>query len=385
MDAKQLLFALLRNVICGEPLSDDAKNVCTPETLERTYQLANHHDLAHLVGQALSKLELPESEAGKKCKSAAMMAVYRYTRIAYEYQRICETLENAQIPFIPLKGSVLRDHYPEPWMRTSCDIDILVRVEILEEAAQLLVDKLNFDRQGKGDHDISLYSPNGVHLELHYLAVDEGRMPEAQKVLADIWTDAKPMPGKQCHYVMSDEMFYFYHIAHMAKHFNIGGCGIRPFLDMWIMNHQMHYCREMREKLLQQGAMLQFETAAEKLSEMWFSGVEMDVLSKKLESFILEGGVYGTTKSLVTVSQSRKGNKVKYMLSRIFLPYQRLKYQYPILQKHRWLTPVYQVVRWCKLLFNGGLKRSMHEMRINATLSPEEIGSAEELIKYLGI
>ena len=75
MDAKQLLFALLRNVICGEPLSDDAKNACTPETLERTYQLANHHDLAHLVGQALSKLELPESETGKKCKSAAVMAL----------------------------------------------------------------------------------------------------------------------------------------------------------------------------------------------------------------------------------------------------------------------------------------------------------------------
>ena len=385
MDAKQLLFALLRNVICGESLSDDAKNACTPETLERTYQLANHHDLAHLVGQAISRLDLPESEAGKKCKSAAMMAVYRYTRIAYEYQRICETLENAQIPFIPLKGSVLRDHYPEPWMRTSCDIDILVRVEILEEAAQLLVDKLSFDRQGKGDHDISLYSPNGVHLELHYLAVDEGRMPEAQKVLADIWTDATPLPGKQYQRVMSDEMFYFYHIAHMAKHFNNGGCGIRPFLDMWILNHRMSNDRAAREKLLARGSLQQFTAAAEKLSEMWFSGVEMDVLSQKLERFILDGGVYGTQKSLVAVHQSRKGSKVKYALSRIFLPYQSLKYQYPILQKHRWLTPVYEVVRWCKLLFKGGVKRSLREMQINAQLSPEEIGSTEELIQYLGI
>ena len=27
---------------------------------------------------------------------------------------------------------------------------------------------------------------------------------------------------------MLDELFYFYHIAHMVKHFENGGCGIRP-------------------------------------------------------------------------------------------------------------------------------------------------------------
>ena len=33
--------------------------------------------------------------------------------------RGCAVLEEAKIPYIPLKGTVLRDYYPEAWMRTS--------------------------------------------------------------------------------------------------------------------------------------------------------------------------------------------------------------------------------------------------------------------------
>ena len=58
MDKTQLLFALLRIAVCGEPVTEDVKTSCTPELLEQVYALAGHHDLAHLVGQAVSKLEL---------------------------------------------------------------------------------------------------------------------------------------------------------------------------------------------------------------------------------------------------------------------------------------------------------------------------------------
>jgi hypothetical protein len=49
----------------------------------------------------------------------------------HEFERICLVLEKAKIPHIPLKGSVLRKLYKEPWLRTSCDIDILVQEETL--------------------------------------------------------------------------------------------------------------------------------------------------------------------------------------------------------------------------------------------------------------
>ena len=385
MDAKQLLFALLRSVICGEQLTEEAKKACASEALEAAYDLAAHHDLAHLVGQAISKLELPKSETVKKCTDAAMLAFYRYAQIDYTYRCICALLEEKQIPFIPLKGSVLREYYPEPWMRTSCDIDILVNVDVLEQAADALVTDLRYVRKGKGDHDISLFSENGVHLELHYMAVDEGRLPEAQKILATVWGDAVPAPGMQYRHCMSDEMFYFYHIAHMAKHFENGGCGIRPFLDIWILKNRMPHDPKRREKLLEDGGMLRFAQAAERLSAIWFSAVEPDVLSGKLERFTLDGGVYGNLEGNVAVQQTKQGSKLKYAISKILVPYQILKYQYPILQKHKWLMPVYQVVRWCRLLFCGGIRRSVKTLRTSTLASPEMINSTEELIDYLGL
>lgn len=71
-------------------------------------------------------------------------------KINHEYNRICDALESVEISFLPLKGSVLRQYYPEPWMRTSCDIDILVHENDLEKTTEYLVRDLGYiyDRKG---------------------------------------------------------------------------------------------------------------------------------------------------------------------------------------------------------------------------------------------
>lgn len=385
MGVEAMLFALIRSIICGEVISEEVKNACTPENLEAVYALASKHDLAHLVGQAVSKLDLPESEILTKCKQAAMQAVYRYVRLNHAYQQICQTLEDAKIPFIPLKGSVLREYYPEAWMRTSCDIDILVRPADLDRATQALITALGYTAGEKNGHDVSLFAPEGVHLELHYNLIEDERLPYSHKVLARYWDTATPCPQKQYWLRVSDEMFYFYHLAHMAKHVEIGGCGIRTFLDLWVLDHCVDHAPEKREKLLNEGALIKFGKAAAQLSERWFSGAEDDALSVQFEGFILGGGTYGTLKNRVAMQQRKRNGRFRYALSRIFLPYHVIRHHYPVLETHKWLTPVFQVVRWFKLLFKGGVKRSVRELRINASISQDEQQNAENLLTYLGL
>lgn len=386
MNKDQILLSLLRVSACKETVKGKSHNSFYEETLTEACLLAQKHDLAHLAGEGLRKLGLlGEDEISAKFKQATRQAKYRYIRTDSEYQKLCHAFEAAQIPFLPLKGSVLRDYYPEPWMRTSCDIDILVPEEMLDTAANVLTEKLDYTRKGQNDHDLSMYAPNGLHVELHYRAVDEGRFPAAQTVLETIWDDALPKAAESCHYCMSDEMFYFYHIAHMAKHFENGGCGIRPFLDLWILNHRMAHDRQKRTALLSRGGILAFAEAAERLSEVWFSGAEASPLSRQLEQFVLDGGVYGSLEGKVAVRQTKAGSKLKYAFSRIFLPYGTIKHYYPILQKHKWMTPVYQVVRWFKLVFMGGIKRSVRELKTNAEYSPEESIATAELLKQLGL
>ncbi len=386
MKIEEILFSLLRAEVCGDAVSKEDIGSFSEELLEEVYALSKKHDLAHVVGNALSKLgALGDNEISQKFKKVAMQAVYRYVRLNSEYHKICRTLEEEQIPFIPLKGSVLRNNYPEPWMRTSCDIDILVEVECLESAVKALVKKQGYRDGGKGPHDVSLFSFNGVHLELHYSTIEEGRVSESQKVLSQYWADARSVAERSFMWQVSDEMFYFYHIAHMAKHVEIGGCGIRPFLDLWILNHRVEYDRKKREKLLSEGGLLTFALVAEDLAEVWFSGEEANPKSQYFERFILEGGVYGNLQNQVAVQQTKKGSKLKYALYKIFLPYDTIKFHYPILQKHKWLTPAFEVVRWCKLLFMGGVKRSIHELKANAEISSEQITSTSDLLKNLGL
>ena len=266
METAQLLFWLIRVAVCGEAPAQELKTACTPEALEQVFAMATRHDLAHLAGQGASKLQLADSEPLQKCKKAAMQAFMRHARQEYTYQKVCALLEQAQIPFIPLKGSVLRAHYPEGWMRTSCDMDILVHEEALEQASALL-EQNGWTFREKTSHDLAFSSADGVHLELHYSTIEDYVSEAGKKIMEGIWDDAAPLPGKQYHMVISDPLFYYYHMAHMAKHFVHGGCGIRTFLDIWILNHRMEFNPEARNALLEEGKLSAFARGAEALAE----------------------------------------------------------------------------------------------------------------------
>ena len=181
------MFALIRHVVCGAELTEEDKAGLTPELFPQLYALSKSHDMAHIVAQGLSDLGLlGVDEISQKFQKQQMLAVYRYQKLNYELEQICQTLEEAEIPFIPLKGSVIRQYYPEPWMRTSCDIDVLVHEEELDRAVALFEEK-GYKSHPKNSHDVSLYSAGGIHIELHYETIEEGRAADANTILSKIW------------------------------------------------------------------------------------------------------------------------------------------------------------------------------------------------------
>lgn len=384
------MMALLRFELCGTALDEATKQMLSSaaasDLLRKVYALSGRHDLTHLVADALFRngVLAEQDELSAKFQKQHHMAVYRVTQMEYELSELYRVLEEATISFIPLKGSVLRRYYPEPWMRTSCDIDMLVQEKDLQKATEALSTALTYRVEKTSPHDISLFSPGGVHLELHYGTVEEGRANRANAILSGIWETATSIDGSY-QYAMSDEMFYFYHIAHMAKHFEIGGCGIRPFLDLWILNHKIAHDPQKRKALLEEGGLETFAQAAQRLSEVWLSGKDADELSLALQTYIVDGGVYGSTQNRMNVQQNRKGGKINYLLFRFFIPYDKLKFYYPVLQKHKWLLPFMWVRRWCRLIFGGSLKRSVNEIKDIHRLSDSQQQQISDLLLKLGL
>lgn len=382
----RVMMALIASEVCGMAF-DESPFIFADEMLTKVYKLSKYHDLAHLVGDALIKNDwIADAEIRAKLEKPVMMAVYRYEILNYELSRLCGALERAQIPFIPLKGSVIGKYYPEPWMRTSCDIDVLVHEADLQKAIACLTDELQYRYETQNRHDVSLFTQRGQHIELHYALLENGLVDSARGVLDTVWSTATRRDGYTCWYEMPDEMFYFYHVAHMAKHFvATGGCGIRPFLDMWVLNHRVCFDEEKREQLLTAGGLAVFAGQAEQLSEVWFGNGQPTEVTRQMEEFVLRGGAYGTNQNRIALQQQKQGGRFRYALSKIFIPYEVIKFHYPILQKHRFLTPVMEVRRWGKLIFCGHLKRTTKELQYNNHMLDTEVEKAQTLLRNIGL
>lgn len=377
-----LFFSLLRASVSGEALPPQCFAALTPERLEKFRSLAQRHDLTHLLALGLRKQGLlPAGE----CWSAA--AIYGAARRCEALERalteVSQALSKEEICHIPLKGAVLRGRYPEPWMRTSCDVDILVHPEDLSRSATVLREKLGYRTGRCGSHDLTLLAPDGVHLELHYSLMEDYVLEKAACVLDRVWECAEPHKGELFRLELSDEMFYFYHLAHMAKHFVHGGCGIRPFLDLWVLRNCGEKALRRREALARKGGFAAFSSAAQALASCWFSGCEMGARERRMQEFILSGGSYGSMENRVAIQQQRQGGKLRYAWVRIWLSYDVLVFQYPALRGRRWLLPLYELRRWGRLLFAGRAARSARELRLNAKTGKKTRTMIENLLDEL--
>ena len=379
----KMLFAFFKSAINGKPASDDALREYSPDSLPALIKVASKHDLAHLLAEGLKINGLmPEDPAAEK---AIFKAIFRYERLKHEYDKICAVLEKAEIPYMPLKGAIMREYYREPWLRTSSDIDVLVKESDLDRATEILSIECSYKCGSKGPHDISLYSAGGVHIELHYDLLEVGRAANAVEVLADVWKTVSTRDGHRFFCEMPDEMFYFYHVSHMAKHFENGGCGIRSLIDMWMLDGMEDANCKRRDMLLRRGELLKFADAARHLTKVWLEDAHHTQLTKDLEDYILQGGTYGDGKNRVTLQGVKKGGKLRYLISRIILPYEEMKFYYPVVQKCRILTPLMQVRRWCKLIFCGHLKRSTAEINYSFKITDNKVKDTRKLLDSIGL
>ena len=388
-----MLIDFLRIGICGEKISDNFKENLTVENLENLYKFAKTHDLAHIVADVLYKNKLmPDCEIATEYKNSLMVSLLRYQQIAYELKRICDLLEEYEIPHLPLKGAVIRQYYPEPWLRTSCDIDILVKKDDLQRVADLFVNNLNFSEYEKQDHDWGFFTEGNLLIELHYDLMERDHTSNERishswdkKYLESVWERTVLAKNKKFEYEMTNEMFYYFHIAHMAKHFKIGGCGVRTILDMWLLNDRMTYDRSKAEEMLKDSGLLEFENAVKRLSNVWFLDCKGDEFIDEIGDFILAAGIYGNFENYMAIKINNKGNRFKYIFSRIFVPYEILEKRFPVLKKHKWLLPLCHIARWFQLGFQGRFKSGFGELKINRDLSDKKVNDINELMNILGL
>lgn len=404
IDIQAVFIALLRaellqsdTLICHDSVEENeisAEGLGRSDVLEPLCRLAAAHDLTHMVGAALYRMGVRCDEPYTTLfKRAQIQAIVRCEQLKYELSAISSVFESCKLRYIPLKGSVLREFYPRADMRTSCDIDILIDEGSIDTAAEALVERLGYKRGKTGSHDVAFTAPSGVSLELHYTLIEEKSEPRIQSVLSEVWSYAHPTSeGTFCHR-MKPIFFRYYHLAHMVKHFKYGGCGVRPFMDLWVLEHRAPSLSEEERTelsgLLRRSDLEVFAERAARLSEVWFSGAIPDEREAELFSsmteYLLCGGIYGSTENRVAVGRMEKRGRLSYLCSRLFLPYDTLKYDYPMLGRHPSLLPFYEVHRWFRLFSGTTVRRITREVKINGSMTSEERYAMTEMFRRLGL
>lgn len=385
MKCEELLMALLASAINGEKLPKEHCAAVTGEMIPSLFKLAKKHDLSHLLAVALEQNELLQDDSLRElCFNHQTSALYRYEQSQYALEELSAFFDEHQIPYIPLKGAVIRRYYPEPWMRTSCDLDILVPENMVEQTAALMEQELGYRRRDKTYHDISLMSPLGIHVELHFHIKEN--MDAIDSLLGRAWEFAFAENEKSYRWSFTPEYQLFHLLAHMSYHFVHGGCGIRTVMDWWVLLRSLAYNATKLKEMCESTGISRFCEAVNELASSWFSGRPLSSLSARMQEFILYGGVYGNLENRIAVQRADKTEskgKGYYILSRAWLPLSELRTSYPVLEKHPVLLPFCQIARWFSAIKSGRVKKSVTEIKVNEAVSKERLTEISALLDAL--
>lgn len=378
---QDIFIKILRSELNETELDSAVKTQLTPDVISALFSLSKRHDLAHIVSSALNKCNLlTDDEAKKKYNQEEILSVYRYVQTEYTYEQIRGIFDKANIPYIPLKGSVIRPYYPKESMRTSCDIDILVKEENLDTAIEALTQN-GFKCGERHYHDVSLYSPNQIHLELHFNIQEN--IDTLDTVLKDAWLYAVPV--NETLYRFADEFFLFHIFSHMSYHFLSGGCGIRSLMDIWIMEHKMGISYTQAKDLLEKAGIYVFASEISNLVDVCFSDKSKDAFSDILLSYIFDGGVYGSSQNRIAVKKENTKNTFKYSMQRLFMSYRDMIIIFPILKKLPFLLPFCWIIRIIKMMFSGKMRTSITEIRTANKVSKSEMENIRLMKEKLGL
>ena len=349
--------------------------------------LAVRQGLAGAILPPLRDAGLLDDEKAAPFLDARLEGIRVTTLLTHELSRIRAVLEGAGIDYIPLKGAHLRSLWPSPWMRTSCDIDILIREDALALATETVAEELGYSLRTVGFRDCSLYSVgDSVHLELHFSLRDtEGRLP----VLGAAWDYAERIGGTHEHcFLPHFEIFYL--LSHLLGHVNTGGGGIRPVIDLALLRREPYDAAAL-SVLLAECGLTRFAEVVFALGDAILSGGEIEGLAASLADWLILGELYGEIHRRAMVKRARgksgRSRRVRrrYVLSRLFPKCRELAIAYPVLHRHTWLYPVCVVRRLLSLVFGGRLLVALRRRRAERAIRDIPIASAEALFTALGI
>ena len=251
------------------------------------YRLARKHMLNSAVAFALEKvIPLPHAFEQVQKKAIRKLALFEIERNV-----ITKEFEKAGIWYLPLKGILLKDDYPEFAMREMNDNDILVDSSRMKDV-RTIMEGLGYTCEQYEEYNHDIYAkPPTLEFEMHRTLFPEDQFPLYYEYFKDI--QEKLLQGKESAYCrqMTNEDFYLYVLTHTYKHYIRAGSGLRSLLDVYVfLRAHPDLDREYLDAELQKLEITDFEEKLRRLSRKVFTGAELNEQEQKMLDYLILSG-----------------------------------------------------------------------------------------------
>lgn len=345
--------------------------------ITKLYNILKSHSLEHLLYNELKLSEIKvDDDTEKFLYKSYRNSIKKSALYDAEAETISRQFYAENIPFLFLKGSVIRKYYPEAYMRTMSDMDILIPQEQRKNAYNILI------RNGYkpevfdiGEEDV--YSkPPYINIELHTSLIPCDKP----------WYSFFKTLEKEMLYSKENinENLYLYFIAHTAKHFKYGGIGARNVIDIFYLKKECNLDENYIDGKLKELKLFKFAKTFEAVADCWFNGKPFTHDTEKISEFIITSGTYGTVKRLMLSDKNViSGDKKSFVLKRIFPSKETLATAYPVLTDKPFLLPAIYVIRIFKAIFfkNIKLKTNINSIK---NINEDDIKYMIEIYKTVG-
>ena len=349
-----------------------------PVNWQELFETAAAHSLAGLLFHRCKDL-LPESDKRKQLKQYLGNLAISIKR-EKEVRKLASHFEEKGILAVFMKGSVFRDYYPIPPLRSMGDIDFIIRTADRQKADDILLNRMGYKRF-IDNHAVWTYWKDSIFIEVHDHMFYENlsNKIDYRSYFDHVWEYCKnePVFGTESDYLfIPEENFHFlYLMTHTAKHIINNGSGFRAYLDMVLMVKKCNLDWEWIERELKHLKLLTFTHICFELCERWFQ-VEMPLTNKSMNEAFYEkvtqktfqDGAFGlgnqqniganAAKEIKRDGKTYLFGAGKLTLRKLFPPYEDLQLipWYSWVDGRPWLVPA----AWIYRVFYCAVKKRKH-------------------------
>lgn len=346
----KLISSVLNNSVSSSPESEfdwgAFKNFC------------DRHSITNIIAYEIIKPSFDVSDDIKAYfNDVILQSAAKEARLEVETIELINSFEKSQIPHMLLKGSVLKNYYPRPDMRSMCDVDILVG-EHLDEAMKIM-NAHGFELKSRDFlHDCYNKKPF-INVELHSSLFDK-ELTSLYDYFKIGFERAKLKSNFSFRYELSKDDFYIFIITHLAKHFKRTGTGIRSVTDIYLYlknnaDLNFDYINQELEKI----GLRRFSDKIRQIAFNWFSNGIINY-EDAVENYIITSGTYGSNLNIELNrflqndnGKSYRFNKFKYIINVVFPDINYMSARYSKLARKPFLLPYYWIKRIVFTLFKS--------------------------------